>query len=334
MNFHLRLTVTFAIVALASLLGGCSGPASMLEPRGPAAAQIANLWWIYLILGVLVWVIVSALILVALLRVRRPDPEPQASPSRFGGDTPIILGGVALPSVILVVLFLFTLNTLRSLPTPQPDSVNIRVTGLQWWWRVHYPESDVTTANEIHIPVGRTVRLLLDTDDVIHSFWVPQLHGKVDMIPGKTNVLVLQADTPGEYVGECAEFCGTQHARMHFRVIAQTPQEFDAWLAAQALPASDPPAGGLREGQQIFLGSACVYCHTIQGTNASGTLGPDLTHLASRRTLAAGIVPNTRGYLMGWIADPHGIKPGNRMPPTYLSAGDLDILVTYLESLE
>jgi cytochrome c oxidase subunit 2 len=212
--------------------------------------------------------------------------------------------------------------------------LRIHVTGVQWWWRVFYPEEQVTTANEIHIPTNRPVELLLDTNDVIHSFWVPRLHGKVDMIPGKTNTLVLQADTPGEYVGECAEFCGTQHARMHLRVIAQSPEEFDAWLQAQSQPAPSPPEGILREGQQIFLGSACVYCHAIRGTNASGVIGPDLTHLASRRTLAAGTVPNTRGYLMGWIADPHGIKPGNRMPPTYLDADDLDALVTYLESLE
>lgn len=325
------------LVALGSILfalAGCSSPASMLEPSGPAAAQIANLWWVYLILGVLVWVIVLALILVALFHIRRPDePSPETS-SRFGGDTPIILGGVALPAVVLVALFLFTIGTLRALPTVQPNTLNIEVTGLQWWWRVHYPDGRVTTANEIHIPVGRTVQLLLNSDDVIHSFWVPRLHGKVDMIPGKTNTLVLQADTLGEYVGECAEFCGTQHARMHLRLIAMPPDEFDAWLDAQSRPAPDPANSTLREGQQIFLGSACVYCHTIRGTNASGVLGPDLTHLASRRTLAAGVVPNTGGYLTGWIADPHGIKPGNRMPPTLMDADDLNLLVTYLESLE
>lgn len=327
-----QILFTAGVLAFSLAVVGCAGPTSILEPQSPAAAQIANLWWIYLALGVLVWLIVTALVILALVRTR---PDMEAPPARFlQGDTPIVIGGVAIPAVILIFLFLVTINTLRALPTAQPDALEIRVTGLQWWWRVYYPAAAATTANEIHIPVGQPVRILLDTDDVIHSFWVPRLHGKVDMIPGKTNTLVLQADAAGEYIGECAEFCGTQHAKMQLRLIAQPADEFEEWLARQAEPAPTPPEGELREGQQIFLGSACVYCHAIRGTNASGVIGPDLTHLASRRTLAAGTVPNTRGYLAGWITDPHGIKPGNRMPPTFMEAADLQILLAYLESLE
>jgi cytochrome c oxidase subunit II len=211
--------------------------------------------------------------------------------------------------------------------------VVIEVIGHQWWWEVRYPHEGIVTANEIHIPAGQPVTLRLTSDDVIHSFWVPELHGKLDLNPQQTNTLILQADQPGAYRGQCAEFCGIQHAKMALLVVAQEPAAYAEWVSAQQL-VPPPPNTELTEfGQQVFLGSACVYCHTVRGTNATGVLGPDLTHLASRRTLAAATVPNTRGYLAGWIVDPHGLKPGNKMPPTDMSAEELQALLAYLESL-
>jgi cytochrome c oxidase subunit 2 len=187
--------------------------------------------------------------------------------------------------------------------------------GNQWWWEVRYPDEDVVTANELHIPVGVPVTVNLTTDDVIHSFWVPRLTDKMDLIPGRTNALWFQADEPGTYLGECAEYCGLQHAWMQFRVIAVPQEEFGAWLDGQREAATAPqPESLLQEGQQLFLGSACVYCHTVRGTNASGQFGPDLTHLASRQTLAAGRLENNLGNLTAWIVDPQAIEPGTVMP--------------------
>jgi cytochrome c oxidase subunit 2 len=210
----------------------------------------------------------------------------------------------------------------------------VEVTGRQWWWEVRYPESGVVTANEIRIPAGRPVRLVVTSGDVIHSVWIPELHGKIDMIPGRSNSQVIIADEPGEYRGECAEFCGAQHAKMQFIVVAEPPERFAAWLERQAQPANAPADAMQLEGREIFLGSACVYCHAVRGTNANSNFGPDLTHLASRRTLAAGMLANNRGNLSGWVLNPQQIKPGNKMPPTALSGEELNALLAYLESLE
>jgi cytochrome c oxidase subunit 2 len=203
-----------------------------------------------------------------------------------------------------------------------------------WWWEVRYPDHEVTTANEIYIPAGQPVNFRLTTNDVIHSFWVPELNGKIDMIPGKTNTLWLQAAEPGIYRGLCTEFCGLQHAKMQYLVIAVPPNAFAQWVEQQRQPAPAPTDETTRLGQQIFLGSACVYCHAIRGTNASGQLGPDLTHIASRRTLGAGILPNNRGTLGGWTINSQHIKPGNRMPPMNLSGAELQALLDYLATLQ
>jgi cytochrome c oxidase subunit 2 len=216
---------------------------------------------------------------------------------------------------------------------PTPPALTIEVIGHMWWWEVRYPDHEVTTANEIYIPAGQPVNIRLTTNDVIHSFWVPELNGKIDMIPGKTNTLWLQAAEPGIYRGLCTEFCGLQHAKMQYLVIAVPPNAFAQWVEAQRQPAPAPTDETTRLGQQIFLGSACVYCHAIRGTNASGQLGPDLTHIASRRTLGAGILPNNRGTLGGWTINSQHIKPGNRMPPMNLSGAELQALLDYLATL-
>jgi cytochrome c oxidase subunit 2 len=215
--------------------------------------------------------------------------------------------------------------------------LTIRVTGHQWWWEVQYqdptPSQIVTTAAAIHIPVGRTVQFELRSADVIHSFWVPNLHGKRDLIPGHPTRIFLRADRPGTFRGQCAEYCGYQHAYMRFVVVAEPEGRFQDWLEAQRQPTADPATERQRRGQQVFLGTTCVLCHTIQGTPARGRVGPDLTHLGSR-PLIGGLLPNTRGHLAGWIVDPQRIKPGVRMPLNVVNPGDLDALLDYLESLK
>jgi len=335
-----RLCLLAHIVIFSILLIGCDAGwqpvrpvPSILDPHGPAAARIENLWWLLFGLGTAVYLVVMAALLYALFRRRQEREAPD------GQDEPrwrrvLLWGGLVLPALILVIVYGFTLSTLRATAIPaSAGEIVIEVVGRRWWWEVHYLEQQITSANEIVIPVGRPVHLRLTSDEVIHSFWVPQLHGKMDANPRVYNDFWLQADQAGEYWGECAEYCGVQHARMRFLVIAVAPEAFEAWLDEQALPALRPANGTAVEGEQVFLRAGCIHCHTVRGTNATGELGPDLTHFASRRTLASGTLENTRGSLGGWIADPHSIKPGNLMPPTALSGAELNALIAYLESL-
>jgi cytochrome c oxidase subunit 2 len=314
------------LVSAALLLGGCAAP-SALRPQGPAAERIAELWWVMFGLASVIYVVVMALLLLALFRRGRVE---RAGERRSW----IVGGGVIMPVVVLLITFAFTLGTLAALAGPPRDALTVEVVGRQWWWEVRYPAQEVVTANEIHIPAGQQVRLVLTSPDVIHSFWVPELHGKIDLIPGKRNEFWIEARYPGTYRGLCAEYCGTQHAKMQFLVIAELPDRFATWLDEQRQPAAVPADPQAEHGQQVFLGAACVQCHTIRGTNATGNLGPDLTHVASRETLAAASVPNTRGHLAGWVADPQSIKPGSKMPSANLSGEELRALVDYLATLK
>jgi cytochrome c oxidase subunit 2 len=322
-------------LALGLFLGGCANIPGALDPKGPVAAEIATLSWLMFGLATVIFLIVMGLLLYILFwRARREtaeEPEPNPALDRKF----IIWGGIVIPTIILVALFFFNLWTMAAIAAPAgSDEIVIEMVGHQFWWEVHYPDQRITTANEIHLPVGRPVQLRLTSADVIHSFWVPELTGKMDLLPNRVNSFWIQADQAGTYYGECAEFCGIQHAKMAFIVVAEPEEQFAAWLVQQAQPAPEPTDEIVQRGQQIFLGSACVYCHTIKGTNATGTLGPDLTHLASRYTLAAGTVENNSGNLAGWIIDPHSIKPGNLMPPTNLTGPELQALLAYLETLE
>lgn len=217
------------------------------------------------------------------------------------------------------------------------DPVAITLVGYQWWWHVEYehpqPSLRATTANELHLPVGRPVVITLRAGDVIHSFWVPKLHGKIDLIPGRANTMTLRADTPGVFRGQCGEYCGLQHAHMALVVVAEPPDQYERWLAALRAPAPDPSTPEQTRGRQIVERGPCALCHTVRGTSAGGRTAPDLTHFASRSTIGAGTAPNTRGYLAGWIADPQHLKPGNKMPPTGLSPDDLQAVLAYLETL-
>ena len=307
---------------------------SSLDPRGPAAANIADLWWVMFFLGTAVFLLVIGLMFFGLFS-RRTDAEPDESQ----GHRWVIFGGILMPVVVLAVVFIFTIRSSMLLANATGTLV-IEVTGWRWWWEISYPEYDVTTANELHIPAGTPVELRLTSGDVIHSFWVPQLHGKMDLVPGQENTLIIQADEPDIYRGECAEYCGLQHSLMQFLVIAEHPDDFDSWIAAQQQEALQPQDDLAARGQEVFLTAGCVYCHTVRGLESGDIdrsavdLGPDLTHLATRVTIAAGIRENNRGNLSGWISNPHGIKPGVLMPATLLPGEDLQALLAYLETLQ
>jgi cytochrome c oxidase subunit II len=244
----------------------------------------------------------------------------------------VVTFGIAIPLVVLVSLFVvanFVVLPQTDAPAASTTPLTIRVVGKQWFWEVRYPSNGAVTANEIHIPVRTRVNVIATTADVIHSFWVPELNRKIDMIPGRENRVLLYADRPGRFRGQCAEYCGTQHAHMSLYVFADPPARFRAWLAAQARPAA--PTG--QPGARVFATSQCASCHTIRGTPARGTVGPDLTHVGSRTTLASLTIPNTRAELDRWLTNPQLVKPGNRMPTLSLTPGDRQALVAYLESL-
>lgn len=328
----MRSAQKLGVITLGLLLVGCTERTpAVLQPQGEAAAQIEGLWWLLFGLGTVVYLLVLGLLLFALFRRRFQTWQ---TVGEANGRKLIWLGGIILPAFILTVTYGFTLNVMRNLGLTANDPLVVEVTGHQWWWDVRYPEQNVVTANEIYIPAGEAVRFQLTSADVIHSFWVPELHGKMDLIPGITNTWELQADAPGEYWGLCAEFCGTQHAKMLFLVVAVPPEQFETWLEAQSQPAASPATEAAQAGQTIFMETGCGECHAIRGTDAAGDLGPDLTHLASRLTLGAGSVSNNRGNLAGWVADPHGIKPGSLMPTSGLSGPELQSLIAYLEFLE
>lgn len=342
-------------VLAAALLTGCAGAQerqSALNPSGAAAQRIDSHFQTMLWIGVAVWVIVMVITAVALVRRRRSGDGRR-------GPLFVAIAGALIPAVIITGVMAQSVWVLqRNDPGQETADTTIAVTGHQYWWEVKYPEQGVVTANEIHIPTGQRVALELTASDVVHSVWVPELAGKTDMTPGRTATMWLTADEPGTYWGQCAEYCGMQHALMRFVVVAHEPAEFDAWIQAQAQPAADPPTGLaagvdparapydpaltpaeqneelVAQGREVFMSSSCVYCHTIAGTEAQGRDAPDLTHLASRETLAAGVLPNNPGNLGAWVVDPQAIKPGNEMPGTDLEGPELQALLAYLESLE
>jgi cytochrome c oxidase subunit 2 len=334
------------VAAIAAAAAGALGPAcvdsrSAMSPAGPAARTLADLGW-PLLVG---FTVVSAIMwgLIVWVVVRRTGSFASHDPvAARGGMAWVIVGGFVIPGVAFTASFVATLGSLSSFPMAHDPSAppDIRVIGHQWWWEVEYlfkdPTLQFSTANEIHIPVGRSIEIELRSADVIHSFWAPRLHGKVDLIPGRVNHIRVQASFPGTYPGSCAEFCGLQHALMRFQVIAESPPEFQRWLERQREPAAplavDDPAA--RRGQAVFMGAACPVCHAIAGTRALATAGPDLTHIGSRSTIAAGWLPKDLATLHAWIVNAPSLKPGARMPTlTQLTGQELHDLVAYLEAL-
>jgi cytochrome c oxidase subunit 2 len=327
---------TWAAAALGGglvfVLAGCEGPQSALDPGGAGARALEGLWWVLAAGAAVIFLFVLGCAVYAT-RV-----APRARPG-FAGTWLILGGGVALPVVVLSALLTYSFVLGRDLSRPLgPEALRIEVVGSQWWWEVRYLRpgrgEPVVSANELRLPVGEPVELVLSATDVIHSFWLPSIAGKRDMIPGQVNHLVLEVEEPGIYRGQCAEYCGGPHALMAFYAIAEAPDQFAAWLEREGAPAAAPNDPFLREGRELFLISGCGACHTIRGTPADGRLGPDLTHVGGRMSLGAGILPNNVGTIAGWIAGAQHIKPANKMPSfNTFSGAELRALAAYLASL-
>ena len=305
-----------------------TGIQSALNPQGPHAAVIAEIAWVLFIAGAVIFLVVMALAGWALWR----------RPAWLGSHAMIVGGGVVFPAVVLTVLLVYSLARAAALRDAESPAVRIAVVGHQWWWHVTYLDAaggvDFITANELHLPTGHSVEVEVRTNDVLHSFWVPTLAGKLDMVPGKNNRLRLRAAAPGVVRGQCAEYCGGPHAKMAFFVVAQEPADFEAWREAQRRPARAPGNELVRKGRDVFV-AHCAACHTVRGTAAAGVLGPDLTHVGSRVSIGAGILPNNTGAIGGWIASSQHIKPGNLMPSFERFSGeDLHALAAYVESLK
>lgn len=315
----------------------------VLEVAGTQAAHIRDLWWFTIAVCALVFVPLMVVFLWTLWRRPRATEATPPDVAVVAGGEPrpkrFVVGALTIVVIGLVALLGASVRTDHALAQlPLDGAINIRVTGHQWWWDVQYEDPDPTkvfsTANEIYIPVKKPVVLTLQSDDVIHSLWIPSLHGKKDLIPGHTLTLTLDADKPGKYRAQCAEFCGLQHAFMALVVNAVPQADFDNWRQAQSKPAPDPADAQQKRGQALFLGGTCMMCHAIQGTTANGRMAPDLTHIASREALAAGTLANTPQNLGAWIADPGKFKPGVNMPAHHASREDLDALVAYLGTLK
>ncbi len=322
-------------------LAGCEHTQSSLYANGPAAARIARVSWLMLILFLAITAIMWILIAVAVSR-HRGTLEEHAPVDIGGGQGWVAWGGLVFPLIVLTILFVLGLKLLASFPMHEGPhhkvTADITIIGHQWWWEVHYmgqPAQQFTTANEIHIPVGRPVNIELRSVDVIHSFWVPSLHGKVDLVPDHPNFINIQADHEGSFPGTCAEYCGAQHAHMRLLVVAQQPEDYQAWVQQQLKPASEPAGEDAKRGEQIFLAGPCSLCHQVRGTLAGGRVAPDLTHIGSRRNIAANSYANNDANLEAWVTHAQSLKPAVAMPNlTQFNGQQLRDLVAYLRQLQ
>lgn len=308
-------------------------PQDSLDPAGPYAEKIHALFVPVFWIAAGVFFLVEGALVYLLLRYRRRRDR-DAIPPQVHGNTRLEIAWTILPAVILTAIAVPTVRTIFELARVPDEALEVRVIAHQWWWEFRYSDLEVETANELHIPTDRPVVVRLESADVIHSFWVPRLAGKQDNVPGRTNTLVLQADEPGTYRGQCAEFCGLSHANMRFRVIAEEPAQFEAWVQAQRRPAEDPPGGLATMGAELFQTVGCAACHTIGGTPAQGQVGPDLTHIASRTTFAGATFDRTEENLARWLDNPDAMKPGAKMPDLGLTPEQIEALVAYLGTLE
>jgi cytochrome c oxidase subunit 2 len=328
------------------MLCGCDRNQDVLNPAGDHAQLIHTLWWLFVIPLSVVYGLVLLFTGVAIGRSARkhgtsesPPPVIKTDPKREQRITRTVTTLVVLTIIALLALMLKDFLTDRSLHAlADPNALKIKIVGHQWWWEVEYenptPSNIFKTANEIHIPVGQTVLLSLESHDVIHSFWAPNLSGKKDLIPGHPTTAYLRAEKIGTYRGQCAEYCGYQHANMRFLVVVESQKDFEQWLQSQRSPARTPEEPSELHGRDVFMGSTCIMCHSITGTDAHASFGPNLTHIGSRQFIAGDSIPNTRGYLGGWILDSQHIKPGAHMPMHNLKPDELRALIDYLESLK
>ena len=312
---------------------------NIFAPLSTPAHAIYQNASLVLIICAAIFLVVGGLLAYTIFRFRRRPEHENLEPPQVYGSNQIELAWTVIPILIVLVITLATTRTIYDVQgaLPPPGTVNVTVVGHQWWWEIRYPDLGIVTANELHVPVTesgdrRPTFLKLESADVAHSFWVPQLAGKIDLIPNRRNQMWIEPTQPGTYVGNCAEYCGMQHARMLLRVIAHSPDDFQKWVAAQKQPPVDNPQ--LHAGRDAFLSTSCINCHAIKETKANGQFGPDLTHLMSRETLGAGVVSNTVENLRVWVRDPQRIKPGALMPNMQLTDGELDQMVAYLSSLK
>src|SRR5690606_25158203 len=355
---HHRSLVVLGLLVLSGLLVAAprtalAGPQNWLYPAGPVAKMQLELVMLTTYIMLVVFVVVSGLLIYAIVKFRdkgvagvgvgRAAAEVAAGKEQdlhpqFEGDPRIEIVLTIIPFLLLLIMAIPTVNLNFALAAePEGDVLEVRVVGHQWWWEFEYPQLGIVTGNELRIPVGRPVKLYVETADVIHKFWVPRLAGKIDLVPGRVNVTWFQADEPGVYYGQCAEMCGTHHANMRLRVVALPPEEFEQWVAnyGRGIVADTPEQLAAAErGRQIFETRACFACHTIEGTRAAGKVGPNLTDFGVRHTIGAGMMENTPENLARWISDPQGVKPGSGMPRVALSDSELADVVTFLLSLK
>jgi cytochrome c oxidase subunit 2 len=336
---------TLAAVYHSSRLAGGGAtwsPTSIFDPAATPAHSIFGLSMLVLSVTLAIFLLVGGLLLYVLIRYRQRPSDSEREPAQVYGSDQIELSWTVIPILIVVMLFLSTTRViLDTQAAPKPSgALDVTVIGHQFWWEYRYPKLGVVTANELHIPISDPAKptptyLSLSSADTDHSFWVPRLAGKTDLIPNRLNTMWIDPQEPGLYLGQCAQYCGTQHAKMLLRVYAQSPEDFAAWIKQQQRPVEQDLSGNTAaaDGRTVFMNSACINCHAVAGTVATGRFGPDLTHLASRDTIASGPIQNTPENLRKWIADPNSMKPGVLMPSMHLSDHDLDVITAYLATL-
>jgi len=340
-SVKLRRSAAPAAAAFGALLAACArdAPQDTLDPSGPIARDASDIFWPVFWIAVAIFFLVEGVLVFALFKFR--ERRGASDPEQIHGNTRLEIAWTVAPAVLLTFVAVATVISVFEVSRrPSGDVLEVTVTAHQWWWEYEYPDQNVVTANELHIPVGRPVFLTLRSKDVIHSFWVPKLAGKQDVVPGRDNTMTIIASEPGTYLGQCAEYCGLSHANMRLRVIAETSDEFETWARNESSEAEPPNASLAARGERLFLEGACVGCHAVGGTDAQARVGPDLTHFASRTTFAGAIVENTPENLARWLADPPAMKPmpqkeGNTigMPDYGLSREEIDALVAYLLTL-
>jgi cytochrome c oxidase subunit II len=332
-----RLAVLAAALGLSVLAAACDepNPQTVFNPRSEYANQGLDLFVLIIVMGVVVGVLVEGVLIWAAIRYRRRPNDPL--PPQIHGNFIIEVVWTTVPVIIVGYILAVTVPVIFETQAPAPaSSMNVNVIGHQFWWEFQYPDASpsVVTANELHLPMGQTANLILQSDDVIHSFWIPALGGKRDAFPAHTNYVWMTPNSLGEFPGQCYQLCGYSHGNMRERAIIQSPADFQSWLTAQQQPAAQPNGGDAAEGAQLLQTRGCSACHTINGTAAEGKIGPNLTHFASRGTLAGSVLENTPENVRMWLRDPPAVKPGSIMPNLGLSDHELDVLVAYLQSLK
>lgn len=337
-----KWSLLWASLAVGALTAGCSGVNSVFSTASTNAQITSQLIRIVFGIAAVVFVVVEGLLLYTVFRFRSKHKDETGLPTQVEGNQKLEIGWTAVPAVILAIVFGLSIGPLRTVSS-QPALASglagekplvVRVVGRQWFWEFDYTDDHIVTANELHIPVGVPVRLDVQSADVIHSFWVPELGGKMDVIPGHINTIWIKADQAGTYPGQCAEFCGVEHAKMRLEVVAEDAASFKAWILGQQAPVASPSSADAAQGEKAFLDGTCSACHTITGTKARGQVGPNLTHFASRQTFAGGTLPNTPQNLSSWLSNPQAVKPGNLMPNLHLPESEIQQLVAFLESLK